>query len=375
MKWNNKEKEFLKEKYEEMGLKWCCEQLERSKSSVSLMANRMGLVCEGIKQQKSDDEFLIKNYVKHGAEYCAEKLQRNKKQIIKRASALKLNPNRKWTQKERQFLKENYAEKGSKYCADILESDSVRITLLANSLGLTLDEETSKTIKREAMIEFSDKRSYDSYNVNPEQFLNITTPEVAYILGFIWADGHIKKHKSANTIKINISTKDFEELKKVFDKTGKWKYYHYTRKEGYKSTTITTNNRIIFDFLHKLDYINKSICSPEKVLKKIPIELHPYFFRGFSDGDGCFFYNNQSKYFVLAGSYEQDWSSTETLMNSLGVSFKIRRQINKIGHKSSVLTISNKDSIIKWGNYIYQNYENEDIGFKRKYDIFNIIKL
>ena len=345
MKWNNKEKEFLKEKYEEMGLKWCCEQLERSKSSVSLMANRMGLVCEGIKQQKSDDEFLIKNYVKHGAEYCAEKLQRNKKQIIKRASALKLNPNRKWTQKERQFLKENYAEKGSKYCADILESDSVRITLLANSLGLTLDEETSKTIKREAMIEFSDKRSYDSYNVNPEQFLNITTPEVAYILGFIWADGHIKKYKSANTIKINISTKDFEELKKVFDKTGKWKYYHYTRKEGYKSTTITTNNRIIFDFLHKLDYINKSICSPEKVLKKIPIELHPYFFRGFSDGDGCFFYNNQSKYFVLAGSYEQDWSSTETLMNSLGVSFKIRRQINKIGHKSSVLTISNKDSL------------------------------
>ncbi len=373
MKWNKQEKDLLLEKYNKKGLIWCCQELNRSKSSVSLMAKRLSLTHKSYDKHIFDDEFLKENYVKFGAEYCSNKLKRNKNQIIKRACVLKLNPRKTWTKEEEDFLKENYSENGASFCKNTLAVDNFKITLKANRLGLTLTDNASKNIKKETMLELTSKRSYDSFNVNPKQFLKINSPEIAYILGFIWADGYVRKNKNANTIKIDINTKDFNDLKYIFDTTGNWRYYHYTRKEGYKSTTITTNNRPIVDFLINNDYNNKSLLSPNKIIECVPKKLQHYFFRGWSDGDGCFYFSEKNKSFTMVGTYEQSWDSLCNILNLLKIKNKVTKKINSKNQKCSVVVLSDKESIIKWGNYIYKNFKKEKIGLERKYKKFSSI--
>ena len=46
------------------------------------------------------------------------------------------------------------------------------------------------------------------------------TKESVYILGLLWADGHIREEKKLTTI--NCSETDINDIKYVFEKTGHW---------------------------------------------------------------------------------------------------------------------------------------------------------
>ena len=224
------------------------------------------------------------------------------------------------------------------------------------------------------MLKLTDKREYSTYNVNPGLFLNIKTPEIAYLLGFIWADGYIRKNKNVNAIKLDIGIKDIDNIKKIFDVVGKWNYYNYTRDGKHKISTITTNNRPIVEFLIENDYLVKSIKSPVKILKHIPEKLKHYFFRGWSDGDGCFFYNKKAHCFSICSTYECDWSLFIKKTENLKIDSKYKKIINKKGQKNSQIIISKKESIVKFGNYIYKKFKQDNIGLMRKYEKFLLIK-
>ena len=53
--------------------------------------------------------------------------------------------------------------------------------------------------------------------------------------------------------------------------------------------------------------------------------------------------------------------------------FKIEHQSNKKGN-GSIIKITNKKDIAKLGDYIYQNYKQDQMGFPRKYEIYKFIK-
>jgi hypothetical protein len=99
------------------------------------------------------------------------------------------------------------------------------------------------------------------------------------------------------------------------------------------------------------------------------------------DGDGCF-YINQKQYtyqFSVASSYKQDWSYLEDLLKNYDIKYSIckRQSINKKTGKmnsSSVLRITNKNDIKKFGEFIYKDYDSDQIGLNRKYKIFEQIK-
>lgn len=206
-----------------------------------------------------------------------------------------------------------------------------------------------------------------------ENFINIKSKEISYILGFIWADGYIRKPYN---ISVQINMKDSEKLKSIFNETGEWNFYITNRcdkrnKRRYKSFTIQTSNQNIVDFLIENDYSKKSYISPLKILNLIPDNLKYYFYRGYSDGDGNFYKGKNLYQYTISGHYDQNWIFIKNLYDNLNIKYTIK-QIDTGKSKSSFIRIVNKNDIDIFGNYIYQDWDN--IGLNRKYEKYIEIK-
>lgn len=111
--------------------------------------------------------------------------------------------------------------------------------------------------------------------VNPEQFFNIQTPEVAYILGLIWADGYVDIER----ISLSVVTKDMKDYIPIFLKTGNWNASLSKQRvlNEQPQQKIRCYNKPLSLFLIENDYRIKSKSSPDKILSKIPKHLQHYF--------------------------------------------------------------------------------------------------
>lgn len=283
-----------------------------------------------------------------------------------------------WTADELNFLKINYPKYGANYCSEKLGYSISKIQNTTHKLDIKLLSDVKSILIA---------KPTNKCNINPDLFYNITTKEISYLLGIIWSDGFLNPSKNGNNHQLGftIVKDDFDVIKPVLDSIGKWHYYKRKQQiETWRPTiNVITNNKRIFSFLVEHDYDKKSYISADKILSKIPNELKHYFFRGLIDGDGCFYHYTPKKgstlrQFALASTYEQDWGYFEELCDNLKIRYRIKRvkTINKkTGNEnnSSVIRITNKDGIKRLGDYIYNNFENDDIGLKRKYTKFKLI--
>lgn len=105
----------------------------------------------------------------------------------------------------------------------------------------------------------------------------------------------------------------------------------------------------------------------------MPESLHPYWFLGLVDGDGCFYKNPNGKNFKfqIASSFAQKWDYFENLMKKLDISYKVKRIKRRNGNAYSKVEITSRHGILKFGKYIY----NSDIGLPRKRIKFEEIQL
>jgi hypothetical protein len=275
----------------------------------------------------------------------------------------------KWTIEEENWLTNNYKHLGPDKSAEIL--------------GLTKSQIIARTFKLKLKLPIEFKNLLQSIkpekcNINPDLFYNISTKEISYLLGLIWADGFLNPSKNGKNSNLGFTMvkEDIDIIKPMLESIGKWNYYERKQPvESWKpSINVITNNKRILNFLIEHDYNKKSHISADKILSKIPDELKHYFFRGLIDGDGCFYYykpenGSTLRQFALASTYEQDWSYFENLCKEKNIKYKIKRTIGKKS-SSSVIRITNKDGIKNLGNFIYNNFENELIGLARKYNKF-----
>lgn len=258
--------------------------------------------------------------------------------------------NGNWTEDEINTLITLYPIKGPKFCCKLLNKTIYYIREKVKELGLKM------LIK-----------------VPSEQFLNITTKEVVYFLGFLWADGHVSKY----SISIETKKSDMVHLIESFKKLGNISVAErFVKLSNNKQMSVGFYNNTINNFLTENNYRDKSYVSPTKILSKIPPELVHYFYRGWIDGDGCFFidYNNNRKHFSLTSTYEQDWFDFINLLNSLNIHYGYRQPIRKNGHKNSTIELCKQSSIMALGDFIYNGYETDLIGLPRKYETFLKIK-
>lgn len=207
-----------------------------------------------------------------------------------------------------------------------------------------------------------------NYKIEPNQFKDIRSKEVSYILGFLWADGYLY----ADSIRMEIVSDDFTEIEPIFDCVGKWSKAHRNRKGLRPSSTFIAEQKPLYNILKSYGFETKSTDAPTILLDNIPEELKHYWWRGYFDGDGCFYCNKNKtlRQMVISSSYQQDWTHVINLSNKLEIeNLKIKRIKHTKGHKSSRIRVCNIDGIKKFGNYIYgEKYDY--MGLSRKRDKF-----
>lgn len=277
-----------------------------------------------------------------------------------------MNQIKKITENEINFIKDNYTENGAIFCSKALNIKRQRVSYIANCI---LKIKLSPKLKLHYSSIAATNKPYDKYSVNPTQFFNIQSPEIAYILGILWADGHVQvhfNHKNHPHYRVTLSTTypDIDEILPTFLKTGKWSVYEkktYNKKHK-RAFGINTSNRPLTEFLISKDYKTKSWDSADKILKEIPEHLQHYWFRGLVDGDA----HIAKDCITIYSGYEQNWSYIETLCHKLNIRYSINRRIRNCGG-SGEITIRKKQGLKTFLDYIYQNREDDKMGLSRKY--------
>lgn len=183
------------------------------------------------------------------------------------------------------------------------------------------------------------------------------------MLGFIWADGWVRKTKYHREVRIECVREDIEHIKPYFDEVFNWKVYYRNRINRRPQARLNLVDKEFVDFLLESGYSTKRDAM--KALWIIPKRLRSLWFRGLIDGDGCWYYNSKlyKRQFSLTSNKDQDWSFFERLSAELGFNYRMYRR-----YHSSVVEISNKKDIEILGNYIYDTFPEDKIGLDRKYN-------
>lgn len=252
------------------------------------------------------------------------------------------------------FLEENYPEKGAKFCAENLGSDFTAPNILAFC--------ARKKIKR---ID-----PYEGPRINLNDFVYVTDPRIAYLLGFYWADGHLVKK---GIVSRNVKD-DADLIYEMVKGVGKVISQDFDSICGWRPTrSICIFNMHLADYLRTLDYGDKSNVSPWKVLETIKKDVQRFFWLGFLDGDGCFCDKGRNPYLSFTGTFDQNWSSLSEFLTEMNCGFFIHRHQGK-DNKFSTLKISSPYDIAHLGAFLYKSYLEDGLGLPRKYEKYLKIK-
>lgn len=178
---------------------------------------------------------------------------------------------KQWTDDEILFLKENYKIMTYKQLSEKLDRTKTAIDLKINRLGLKKDK----------------------YTYNHNYFENIDTPDKAYWLGFIYADGGVSINKKTNSceLSIKLQASDCEHLRKFNQAlNGNVSVTFDTRKCNLNDKIYNTC-QIRFYSSKLVNDLGKYGVIPNKTLSirfpNINQKYYNDFIRGYFDGDGC----------------------------------------------------------------------------------------
>ena len=145
------------------------------------------------------------------------------------------------------------------------------------------------------------------YVFDENYFEKIDTPEKAYWLGFIMADGCIYHYKDSNKVQFEIKIKStdgkhLERFAKSIDfDINKIKYGEAKRKNTVcKYAKIRTYNKTFCENLIKHGIFDQK--SGKEFFPKMPEEFKRDFIRGFIDGDGSVMIDNNSGVYIYSTS-------------------------------------------------------------------------
>lgn len=272
-----------------------------------------------------------------------------------------------------EWVRTNYDRLGLAGCAETLGVTKHKMSKVARKHGIKMTREAI----RQRQIEHNIKTD-EQYPVNPSQFTNVTALEAAYLLGLIWADGHLGGLNGSDRIHISQASVDMLDILRILNKTGRWHMFHRRRIEGNVPASVaSTANRKLGSYLAAHGYRGKATGSADAILATIPDHLKHYWFRGLFDGDGSLFFKRGKqavdKVWSIASDYDQDWGYLERLCDQLGIGYCINRTINKEEkmtgrrNRSSTLAIRRQRDIHAMMEYLYQGRTEDGIGLDRKW--------
>ena len=235
----------------------------------------------------------------------------------------------------------------------------------------------------------SGKHSY-IYHFNENFFHEINTPEKAYYLGLIAADGCVYEEKvlrKQNRLRISLQKEDEKILWRFSEALESTKPLYYTEHTGAGRNTTTATIEIVSNQLVK-DLAQWNIV-PRKtygfITPDMPKELYSHYFRGYFDGDGSIFFRNltllPSQCDVSISGFQHNLDKMIEVLSEFDIKVKYikdKRQSkeNKFGLSFGCLRFSNIRNKYFFLSFIYQNCQDLFMGRKKEKadQFFNIIE-
>lgn len=210
---------------------------------------------------------------------------------------------------------------------------------IATKMGL--DRRTiGKWLKKEGFTYSSCNKA----NIDSLVFCNIDTPEKAYWLGFIFADGYVSRE---NNFELSLALKDVSHLNKFKDFLKYEGNIYIDQKVG--RCRLQFQDSKIVNSLKSLGCVNRK--SLVLVFPQIDSSFYSHFIRGYFDGDGCI---NNPKYSIsvdIVGTR----SFLESIHNIVQISkTKIKHRQKQHSPEVFVSSFSGEDARC-FGRYIYKN--------------------
>lgn len=206
---------------------------------------------------------------------------------------------------------------------------------------------------------------FRKYKVNSEFFRNWNS-QMAYILGFTFADGNIY----SQTISWKLS--NTKANKRLLVKINQTLNSDYPIEEQKDYLRLRINHHLMVKDLNSLG-VNPNKSKTAK-FPKIPSSCLPHFVRGFLDGDGWITTKKEKMEISVGfsnGSYEFLKELGECFKNQLSVStFNLRERIRQTKNKKLSKTYMIEyysDNAYKIIRYLYDNLKEEDLFLSRKY--------
>lgn len=206
------------------------------------------------------------------------------------------------------------------------------------------------------------------YEINEEFFLK-ETPQSAYVLGWIYSDGMLRK----NRYQFKISSNDVESiklLKRLMESSHK--IYKYLRKDRkFPNYSLVIDSKSLYKQLLNWGLVpNKSKIITMPFLKK----YMQFFLRGYFEGDGSVWIENmpnklRTKFYKRIRISFTSGSKIflEELNNLLAKRLSLRVYKVRINHTAFSLDYASKDAL-KILNFLYT--DNSDMSMPRKLNTY-----
>ena len=202
----------------------------------------------------------------------------------------------------------------------------------------------------------------------------IDTPEKAYWLGMLYADGF--NADNVNTVSLTLKEDDLSHVEKFADFLAipKEKTYHSESKKFHKSCTCKAYSKHLCTKLTELGCPRAKsfiITFPEW----LDSSLHSHFIRGMFDGDGCLTLREKQM--------EWKWSVVTTQECAESIQYIVLEQlgflvgaynISKTGNNTVEMQKSGNESILKLMEWLYKD-SNDSIRLTRKFNKYEQLKL
>lgn len=244
------------------------------------------------------------------------------------------------------------------------------ITRYKNGDGLKIiakdyncDKLTVRKLLQENNVEI--RKVQGKYNIDEKYFDEINTPNKAYILGFLFADGCNTK---GNKIKLSLQEKDREILEKIRKEMNYSKPLSFYNRNNKNPKHQNVYELVIYN-KYMSEQLTKLGCCPRKSLilqfpSYIDNKFMSHFIRGYFDGDGHVGETGRGAHASFTSSYDF-CRGLHIFLDNLQIENKLVRL--KSNELTGVVRITKKEEVRKLMEYMYKD---ADLYMERKYSIF-----
>lgn len=219
-------------------------------------------------------------------------------------------------------------------------------------------------------------KPYRAYAVCPEALNDLSDPDVAYVLGFIWADGHVlhTEKGAPEGVRICLKPSDKSLLRDIRDVLGSDAPIYggaSSLRNGrtYAHVALAIYSRVIGETLETLGYAKRRGGKGNVPPPQVPADVEHHFWRGVCDGDGHIKRDKRCKFHLsgwevaICGSEALTMAFYDFVNRKLGIDVPVIKngasQVNYRAHVSGVRAIILAETL----------YPEGAIALPRKYEI------